>query len=164
MGKEQNVVIDHLNEIEELDNIQQEVDKLLATISEKSVKELKSNDAFQNKDVDSVIADYKWQLYDKIVNVYDKRSEKDNVIKEKYAVWLIRLLGIQLIALNLIFFFQGFKLIELPESTLNIFITASIGEIFLLVNIIVKYLFTDNLTKLLTKILSDGKDDDKKIM
>lgn len=159
---EQQKINNSFSELNELDKLQLEVNNALLEISDNDVKELRNISKFENKDVESVVKDYKLSLYKQIVDVYDKRNEKDNTIKEKYAIWLIRMLGIQLIVLNCIFIFQGFGWINLPTSTLNIFITASIAEIFALVNIIVKYLFTDNLTNLLTKILSDKDENEKK--
>lgn len=104
----------------------------------------------------------KWKVYEKIVDSFNERTDKDNVIKDKYSKWLFVILVIQLVALDLVFFLKGMRKLDLSDNTLNIFITASIAEIFALVTIIVKYLFTDKLTNLLGKILSDEDKNEKK--
>ena len=63
--------------------------------------------------------------------------------------------------MNAIFVCRGLNLLEFNDTTFNIFITATIAEVFSLVTIIVKYLFTDNLTKLLSNILTETKEENK---
>lgn len=64
--------------------------------------------------------------------------------------------------MNLIFILKGFSILNFADTTFNLFITATIAEVFTLVTIIVRYLFTDNLTELLKKLLSDENKDGKK--
>ena len=116
----------------------------------------------ESKDINTLIADRKWKVYEKIVDSFNERTDKDNGIKDKYSKWLFIILVIQLIALDLVFFLKGIKILDLSDNTLNIFITASIAEVFALVTIIVRYLFTDKLTNLLGKILSDEDKGEKK--
>lgn len=114
-----------------------------------------TKDENDNKDINTLIADRKWRIYEKIVDSYNQRNDKDGKIKNKYSTWLFIILVIQLVALDGIFVLKGLKILDLDDTTLNVFITASIAEIFALVTIIVKYLFTDKLTKLLEKLLSN---------
>lgn len=128
-----------------------------------NVKQVQSTkEEIESKDIKTLIADRKWKIYEKIVDSFNERTDKDNVIKDKYSKWLFVILVIQLVALDLVFFLKGMHVLDLSDSTLNIFITASIAEIFALVTIIVNYLFTDKLTNLLGKILSDEDKNEKK--
>lgn len=128
-----------------------------------NVKQVQSTkEEIESKDIKTLIADRKWKVYEKIVDSFNERTDKDNVIKDKYSKWLFVILVIQLVALDLVFFLKGMHVLDLSDSTLNIFITASIAEIFALVTIIVNYLFTDKLTNLLGKILSDEDKNEKK--
>lgn len=128
-----------------------------------NVKQVQSTkEEIESKDIKTLIADRKWKIYEKIVDSFNERTDKDNVIKDKYSKWLFVILVIQLVALDLVFFLKGMHVLDLSDSTLNIFITASIAEIFALVTIIVNYLFTDKLTNLLGKILSDEDKNEKR--
>lgn len=95
----------------------------------------------------------KWDMNDKIIKLFSNNIEKDTQLKGKYAVILIIILIFQLVALNVIFLLKGFNIIKYSDSTLNIFITGGIAEIFFLVRTIVKYLFRDNITDSLNIIL-----------
>ena len=53
-----------------------------------------------------------------------------------------------------IFILQGAGILNYKDSTLNIFISGGIAEIYVLVRVIVKYLFKDNLTETLKIIIS----------
>lgn len=59
----------------------------------------------------------------------------------------------QLIALITIFVLQGIGLLSYSDVSFNIFVTGGIAEVYVLVRVIVKYLFNDNLTDLLKIIL-----------
>ena len=61
--------------------------------------------------------------------------------------------------MNVILILRGANILVFSDTTFNIFVTATIAEVFTLVTIIVKYLFTDNLTKLLSNILTEVKED-----
>jgi hypothetical protein len=151
------------NDIKEIEN---NIEKEFFNIEQNEnikVKQVHSTkDEVENKDIKTLIADRKWKVYEKIVDSFNERTDKDNVIKDKYSKWLFVILVIQLVALDLVFFLKGMKKLDLSDNTLNIFITASIAEIFALVTIIVRYLFTDKLTNLLGKILSDEDKNEKK--
>ena len=98
----------------------------------------------------------KWNMNDKIIELYGKNIEKDQKLKGKYAVILVSILGIQLLMLNIIFILVGCGILTYSETTFNIFITGGIAEIFVLVRIIVKYLFKDNLSNALNIILENN--------
>ena len=89
----------------------------------------------------------KWDMNDRIVDLFIKNIVTDQNLRQKYAVILIIILSIELIALILIFILKGLNILNYSDSTFNLFITGGIAEVFVLVRVIVKYLFKDNLTK-----------------
>lgn len=94
-----------------------------------------------------------WKVNDKVLELFSDKIKNDIILKEKYAIILIIILAVQLIALNLLFILKGLGKLNFSDATFNIYITAGIAEIFALVNIIVKYLFKDDLADLLKIIL-----------
>ena len=98
----------------------------------------------------------KWDMNDRIVDLFIKNILKDQNLRQKYAVILIIILSIELIALILIFILKGLNILNYSDSTFNLFITGGIAEVFVLVRVIVKYLFKDNLTKALNIILENN--------
>lgn len=56
-----------------------------------------------------------------------------------------------------IFILKGCGVLSYSDSTFNIFISGGIAEVFVLVRVIVKYLFKDNLTNALNTILENNK-------
>ena len=120
-------------------------------IDEKSKKELKPEKSIGLSELDN-----KWNMNNKILELFSTNIEKDQNLKEKYAIALIIILGIQLVALIAIFVLKGCNVLNYSDSTFNIFITGGIAEVFILVRVIVKYLFTDNLTDALKIILESN--------
>mgnify|MGYP000488297112 FL=1 len=98
----------------------------------------------------------KWDMNDRIVDLFIKNIVTDQNLRQKYAVILIIILSIELIALILIFILKGLNILNYSDSTFNLFITGGIAEVFVLVRVIVKYLFKDNLTKALNIILENN--------
>ena len=98
----------------------------------------------------------KWSMNDKIVDLFANNMEKDQRLRETYAVILIKLLAVMLVTLIAIFVLAGCGLLNYSETSFNIFITGGIAEVFILVRVIVNYLFKDNLTKALTIILENN--------
>ena len=98
----------------------------------------------------------KWDMNDKIVDLFTDNIYKDQKLRQKYAVILIRILSFELIALILIFVLKGLGILNYSDSTFNLFITGGIAEVFVLVRVIVKYLFKDNLTNALNIILENN--------
>ena len=107
-----------------------------------------------NKPVDEITK--KWNMNDKILQLFGDNIERDQDLKEKYAIILIIILAIQLVALIIIFILKGCKVLEYSDSTFNIFISGGIAEVFILVRVIVQYLFKDNLTNALNIILENN--------
>lgn len=101
-------------------------------------------------------ASKKWDMNDKIVTLFKDNIEKDNKLKGKYAIILIFILVLQLTALNVWFFLKGRGYLNFSDSTFNIFVTGGIAEVFILVRVIVKYLFKDNLSDALNIILENA--------
>lgn len=98
----------------------------------------------------------KWDMNDKIIELFAENMSKDQKLKERYAIILIIILAIQLIALIVIFILKGCNILNYSDSTFNIFISGGIAEVFILVRVIVKYLFKDNLTNSLNIILENN--------
>lgn len=106
----------------------------------------------------------KWNMNNRIIELFSKNIENDQTLKEKYAIILIGILTVQLIALIVIFILKGCGILDYSDATFNIFITGGIAEVFVLVKMIVQYLFTDNLTEALKIILRNNnqvKDEEK---
>ena len=93
----------------------------------------------------------------KVIDAFCDVIEEDKSLKKNYAKSLMRILFLQLIAVNIIFVFYGLGLLSYPESAFNIFITGSLIEIIGLVTVAVKYLFKDNITKPLDNILEKNR-------
>lgn len=98
----------------------------------------------------------KWAMNDKIIDIFIKNIDEDQSMRKKYARILIIILTIELLALIVIFILKGANVLDYSDSTFNIFITAGIAEVFVLVKMIVKYLFKDNLTNALNIILENN--------
>lgn len=97
-----------------------------------------------------------WDMNDKIVDLFTDNIYKDQKLRQKYAVILIIILSLELIALIVIFILRGLNILNYSDSTFNLFITGGIAEVFVLVRVIVKYLFKDNLTNALNIILENN--------
>lgn len=111
-------------------------------------------DEKEEKPVDEVSK--KWNMNERILELFADNIENDQELKEKYAIILIIILAIQLIALITIFVLKGCGILSYSDSTFNLFITGGIAEVFVLVRVIVKYLFKDNLTNALNIILENN--------
>ena len=98
----------------------------------------------------------KWDMNDRIIDLFTENIEKDQKLRQKYAVILMIILSIELLSLIVIFILKGLGILNYSDSTLNLFITGGIAEVFVLVRVIVKYLFKDNLTNALNIILENN--------
>ena len=105
----------------------------------------------ENKTIDEVSK--KWNMNEKILETFVCNIAEDQKLKQRYATILISVLIFQLIALITIFVLQGIGLLSYSDVSFNIFVTGGIAEVYVLVRVIVKYLFNDNLTDLLKIIL-----------
>lgn len=112
------------------------------------------DDDNNNRPIDEVSK--KWTMNEKILDLFADNIERDQNLKEKYAIILIIILAIQLLALITIFILKGCNVLTYSDSTFNLFITGGIAEVFVLVRVIVKYLFKDNLTNALNIILENN--------
>lgn len=115
----------------------------------KEIKEETNKEA--NKPVDEL--SNTWSLNAKVTELFETKINSDTKLKRRYAMALIILLIVMVIALNVWFVLKGIGILNFSDSTFNIFITGGLAEIFVLVKIIVTYLFNDNLTDLLKLIL-----------
>ena len=120
--------------------------------SENEVKNLENQE--ETKPIDELTK--KWNMNDKILNLFAKNIEKDQELRQTYAKILIGILIVELLALITIFILVGCGVLHYSDTTFNLFITGGIAEIFVLVRVIVKYLFKDNLTNALNIILENN--------
>ena len=127
----------------------------------KEIEEVKESIEKQKTDIklDEYVVRNKWQVYKDLVFIFKDRSSNDNDLKKKYSKILIQILINQLIVMNIIFVLKGLNILNFGDATFNIFITATIAEVFTLVTTIVKYLFTDKLTDLISRLLAENKKD-----
>lgn len=95
-------------------------------------------------------------MNNKIIELFAKKIEEDQGLKGKYAIILIIILSIQLIVLNVIFILKGAGDLNYSDTSFNIFISGGIIEIFVLVEVIVRSLFKDNLTEALKIIIASN--------
>lgn len=92
----------------------------------------------------------------RIIELFERNIEKDQTLWFVYAIILVTILGIELIALVTIFILAGCGILSYSDTALNLFITGGIAEIFVLVKVIVEYLFKDNLTETLKIIITSN--------
>lgn len=97
-------------------------------------------------------------LEDIINNIYNKNANTDRKTKSIYAYVLLGMLCFQTIATTAIFVCKGLNILKYSDSTFNIYISGTMIQIVLLVEIIVKYLFTDNLSAIIKNMLDNKKD------
>lgn len=100
--------------------------------------------------------DRKWDMNDKIINSVTESVEADRNLRFVYAIILVVILGLELIALTTVFILTGRGVLQYSDTTLNIFLSAGIAEVFVLIRVIVKYLFKDNLIESLNIILENN--------
>jgi hypothetical protein len=122
--------------------------------SKNKVSKVNTNNIQDVKPINEI--NKKWAMNDKIINIFVKNIDEDQELRKKYATILIMILAIELIALITIFVLKGLNILNYSDTTFNIFITGGIAEVFVLVRIIVKYLFKDNLTNALNIILENN--------
>jgi hypothetical protein len=122
--------------------------------SKNKVSKVNTNNSQDVKPINEI--NKKWAMNDKIIDIFVKNIDEDQELRKKYATILIMILAIELVALILIFVLKGLDILHYSDTTFNIFITGGIAEVFILVRIIVKYLFKDNLTNALNIILENN--------
>lgn len=133
--------------IEEKNNpARNEIERLFDLKTE--IKQMKNQE--ETKPIDEITK--RWGMNDKLIDLFADKIEVEKELKNKYAIYLIWILIAQLVLLNVWFALKGFGVISFSDTTFNIFISGGLAEVFLLVRVIVKYLFKDNLSELL-KIL-----------
>lgn len=113
-----------------------------------------SDNVEKSKYIDEITE--KWNMNHTILNIFKNKMERDQYLKEKYAIILISILAVELVALIVIFILNGCRVLKYSDATFNLFITGGIAEVFVLVKVIVNYLFKDNLTNALNIILESN--------
>lgn len=105
----------------------------------------------------------KWDMNDKIVQLFVDNIGQDQKWRSRYAIILLVILALELIALTTIFILKGVNILNYSDTTFNIFISGGIAEVFILVKVIVEYLFKDNLTEALKIIITMNNNSDDKV-
>lgn len=134
------------------ENTKEDIKKIFD--SKDKVSELNENTNENIRPINEI--NKKWDMNDKIVDLFTDNIYKDQKLRQKYAVILIIILSFELLALTAIFIFKGIGILNYSDSSFNLFITGGIVEIYILVRVIVKYLFKDNLTNALNIILENN--------
>ncbi len=113
---------------------------------------------------DEELDDYKnkWSMNNRVIDLYLENIKQDQKLRSEYAEKLIKILAFELFVLVLIFIGKGAGFLNYSDSSLNIFITGVIAEVFILVRVIVKYLFKDNLTEAFKIIITKNNKDNYK--
>ena len=143
-------------------NDNQDITKLMNLLFDEQINvetTEKINPVDEIKPVDEI--QKKWDMNDKILNLFGKNIVQDQKLRRNYAIILILMLGIELLTLIVLFILGGCGVLHYSETTFNIFISGGIAEVFVLVRVIVKYLFKDNLTDALKIILTQNNNEIK---
>lgn len=142
----------NLNVKNNVENKEKEIRKAFTNLN--NLNKIKSTNKNSAKTIDEI--GKKWDMNDKIVELFKDEIECDNSLKSKYAVILIKILIVQLFILNILFLLNGLGILKYSDTTFNIFISGGIAEVFVLVRVIVKYLFSDNLSDALKIIIENN--------
>lgn len=129
-------------------------EEILNLFNSKDKEEVHEDTKSKQKPINEI--NRKWDMNDKIVNLFAETIEDDKKIRNTYAIILLIILAIQLIALSVIFILTGANVLYYSDTTLNIYVTAGIAEVFVLTRVIVKYLFTDNISGALNTIIENN--------
>ncbi len=125
----------------------------LKNIPEDLMKESQKDDKNKSIGVDEYVTKGKMDIYKQIFELYCKNSQGEIPLKKMFAKLLLILIIIQAVILDVIFILRGANVLKFEDTTFNIFISAGVAELFALITIIIKNLFSDNLVKLLNKII-----------
>jgi len=98
----------------------------------------------------------KWDMNETILKLFTENIKQDQKLRNRYAMILIIILAVDLVALITIFILGGLEILKYSDTTFNIFISGGIAEVFVLVKVIVGYLFNDNLTDSLKIIIENN--------
>jgi hypothetical protein len=87
-----------------------------------------------------------------IIESWEEQQTQDREMRKKYANWLMYGMGVQVLAINVIFVLIGCRVLTFEPWTANTFIMAVFAEIASLVLLFVKYLFPETSDKILDLI------------
>lgn len=74
----------------------------------------------------------------------NKNKKADIRLKKRFAHYFKVTLATQLITMNIIFIFVGFGILKFSDYTINLYMTGTLIEIFGIVCIMVRYLFSSH--------------------
>lgn len=121
----------------EFDNSDVEIDEI------KSSEERQSFDEVQEK----------LKTHSQVREAFSNNAKTDRILKIIYGIILLILLVLEIVVVNVIFILGGLGILQYSDITFDIFIGGSLIEVVLIVKIVVKYLFTDNITKPLNSMI-----------
>jgi hypothetical protein len=84
-----------------------------------------------------------------IIKAWKDQHAQDRRMRERYATYLIVAMGLQAIAINVVFVLMGCEVLTFEAWTARTFIMSVFAEIAAMVLIVVKYLFTPSSDKVL---------------
>ncbi|QTL33985.1 hypothetical protein [Pseudoalteromonas viridis] len=70
-----------------------------------------------------------------------KDAESDRGLKQRYALWFIVILAVQLLIMNLVLVLVGMDKLHFEEWTLNLYMAGTLAEVFGVILVITKNLF-----------------------
>ena len=113
---------------------------------------------------DEELDDYKnkWSMNNRVIDLYLENIKQDQKLRSELAEKLLKILDFELFVFFVIFIGKCAGVFNFSDSSLNIFITGGIAEVFILVRVIVKYLFKDNLTEAFKIIITKNNKDNYK--
>lgn len=107
------------------------------------------NDSFSLDEVEEYL-----KAKSQVREAFSNNAKTDRTLKIIYGSCLLGILLLQLIAVNVIFILGGLEILKYSSTTFNVFITGSLIEVAVIVRIVVKYLFTDNISKAFNNMMS----------
>jgi hypothetical protein len=78
------------------------------------------------------------------IAAWSNQQDHERRLRRLYALCFAVFLGLQILALNALFYFIGMRILTFSDSTIGVFFVSVFGEITALVLIITKHLFPGN--------------------
>ncbi len=76
----------------------------------------------------------------RLAEIDDRKT--DTALKKRYAIYFIWILVVQLIVMNVVFVAVGLEKLKFQEPSLNLYMGGTLAEVFGVVLVITKYLFS----------------------
>ena len=123
-----------MDEYNPLDLFSEETKRVITNISNKSSKSIDELIKVQEA------SDKSHKLHSLLLS-WENQQNEERKLRKLYSICFLVFLGIQLVLLNISFFFIGIKVITINDIQFNVFYGSMFGEIAALVLIVTRYLF-----------------------